>query len=177
MESKELDEYLEKTFANVNSWVNFAEAKNAANIALVVAAIAGIFSFGNMNIVLYIICILFVFSGMASLIAFIPRLGQIIQKKGLFEKLKRKKKLKKNKEDNLLFFEVIKEFSGKEYIEQIKKVYFKNAGIKVSRYQEDLAKEIVYNSDVASRKYKCFRVAAWFDLIAFIFLALALIVA
>ena len=30
MDRKDLDELLEKNFSNVNSWLNFAEAKNAA---------------------------------------------------------------------------------------------------------------------------------------------------
>ncbi len=62
MENKELDELLDKVFSNVNSWLNFAEAKNAANIALVVACIAAIFSLDSMNVLLYVICILFTFS-------------------------------------------------------------------------------------------------------------------
>ena len=37
MDRKDLDELLEKNFSNVNSWLNFAEAKNAANIAFVIA--------------------------------------------------------------------------------------------------------------------------------------------
>lgn len=43
MDRKDLDELLEKNFSNVNSWLNFAEAKNAANIAFVIACIAAIF--------------------------------------------------------------------------------------------------------------------------------------
>ena len=31
-DNKVLDELLEKNFTNVNIWLNFAEAKNAANI-------------------------------------------------------------------------------------------------------------------------------------------------
>ena len=54
MDNKGLDELLEKNFSNVNSWLNFAEAKNAANIAFVVACIAAIFSLEDMNVLLYI---------------------------------------------------------------------------------------------------------------------------
>lgn len=49
MENKELDELLEKIFSNVNSWLNFAEAKNAANVGFVVACLAAIFSLEDMN--------------------------------------------------------------------------------------------------------------------------------
>lgn len=178
MENKEMDELLEKVFSNVNSWLNFAEAKNAANIALVVAGIAGIFSLGCMNVILYIICILLTCSGIASLVAFIPRLGQTVLKKALnFRKNRSKKNTSQNEEENLLFFEVIKEFSGTEYAERIKSVYLQNSNERLTKYQVDLAKEIVYNSDVASCKYRCFKIAAYFDLVAFIILAIALIIA
>ena len=56
MENKELDELLEKIFSNVNSWLNFAEAKNAANVGFVVACLAAIFSLEDMNALLYTIC-------------------------------------------------------------------------------------------------------------------------
>ena len=75
MNNKELDELLEKNFSNVNSWLNFAEAKNAANIAFVVACIAAIFSLEDKNVLLYIICIILIISGICSLVFFLPRLG------------------------------------------------------------------------------------------------------
>lgn len=62
MDNKELDELLEKIFSNVNSWLNFAEAKNAANVGFVVACLAAIFSLEDvnallLNALLYTICI------------------------------------------------------------------------------------------------------------------------
>ena len=75
---------LEKHFSNVNLWLNFAEAKNAANIAFVVASIAALFNFKDMNILLYIVCAFFVVSGICSLISFVPRLENKESKQGLF---------------------------------------------------------------------------------------------
>ena len=178
MENKELDELLDKVFSNVNSWLNFAETKNAANIALVVACIAAIFSLDSMNVLLYVICILFTFSGICSLISFLPRLGQKIVRK--FPKLEEKiikKKVRKDENDNLLFFEAIKKYSGNEYAKQVSKLYFKTSKKDFSKYQLDLADEIVYNSDIASRKYKFFKVAAYLDVVAFMLLAVCFIIA
>lgn len=126
MDNKELDELLEKIFSNVNSWLNFAEAKNAANVGFVVACLAAIFSLEDvnallLNALLYTICIFLVISGMFSLISFLPKLGnKVIRKIPLFSKDKKRIK----DEDNLIFFENIKEYSGEVYIKQVCKMYF-----------------------------------------------------
>lgn len=80
MDRKDVDELLEKSFSNVNSWLNFAEAKNAANIVFVIACITAIFSLRNMNIILYTVCIFLIISGISSLISFLPRLGDKMRK-------------------------------------------------------------------------------------------------
>ena len=137
MDRKDLDELLEKNFSNVNSWLNFAEAKNAANIAFVIACIAAIFSLQNMNIILYIVCIFLIASGIGSLISFLPRLGNKVNK-NCFTLFKKKKKAK---------------------------------------YQMDLSDEIVYNSDIVSRKYKFFKMAVYLDIMALLLLAVSIILA
>lgn len=97
MDNKELDELLEKIFSNVNSWLNFAEAKNAANVGFVVACLAAIFSLEDvnallLNALLYTICIFLVISGMFSLISFLPKLGnKVIRKIPLFSKDKKRR--------------------------------------------------------------------------------------
>lgn len=65
-----MDEYLEKNFANVNMWLHFAEAKNAANIALAMAAVVGLLGLDEKNVLIYFICIIFCCSGGASLVSF-----------------------------------------------------------------------------------------------------------
>jgi hypothetical protein len=148
--NKELDELLEKNFSNVNSWLNFAEAKNAANIALVVACIAAIFSLDDMNVLLYIICVVFIISGICSLLSFFPRMGN--------ERIRKKLKIFKIVKDkepqnaNLLFFENIKGYAGNDYIKRICDLYFKEKKYNPTKYQLDLSDEIVYNSGIASCK-------------------------
>lgn len=172
MDNKELDELLEKNFSNVNSWLNFAEAKNAANIAFVVACIAAIFSLGDMNILLYIICIFLIISGICSLFSFHPRRGNKVVKKGpsIFKNKKRK-----TQKDNLILFENIKEYSGDSYVKQVCKMYFGETKHKPTKYQLDLSYEIVYNSDIVSRKYKFFSFAVYLDIVAFFLLVFFII--
>lgn len=174
MENKDLDELLEKNFSNVNSWLNFAEAKNAANIAFVVACIAAIFDLQDVNGILYILCISFIISGIISLISFLPRLENKVDRK-TFSFLKNEKR--KAKEDNLIFFENIKLYSGDTYIQQICKTYFSENEYNPTKYQLDLSDEIVYNSNIASRKYKLFKIAVDLDIIAFLLLAISIILA
>lgn len=174
MENKELDELLEKNFSNVNSWLNFAEAKNAANIAFVVACIAAIFSLEDMNVLLYILCLFLIISGMCSLVSFLPRLGNKVARKNLSIFKNRKRKAK---EDNLIFFENIKEYSGDTYIKQVCKMYFDENKYNPTKYQLDLSDEIVYNSDIVSRKYKFFKVAVYLDIVAFLLLAFSIVLA
>lgn len=174
MDRKDLDELLEKSFSNVNSWLNFAEAKNAANIAFVIACIAAIFSLQKMNIILYIVCIFLIASGIGSLISFLPRLGDKVRKNCFV--FFRNKKLRANG-DNLLFFENIKEYSGDAYIKQVSKAYFGENKYNPTKYQIDLSNEIVYNSDIVSRKYKFFKMAVCLDIIAFFLLAVSVILA
>lgn len=174
MDRKCLDELLEKSFSNVNSWLNFAEAKNAANVAFVSACIAAIFSLQNMNVILYVVCAFFIASGICSLISFLPRLENKVSKNcPIF--LKNKKR--KSNVDNLIFFENIKEYSGYEYIEKVSKEYFGENKYIPTRYQIDLSDEIVYNSDIVSRKYSFFKMAVYLDIIAFLVLAVFIILA
>lgn len=167
MGNRELDEYLEKIFANINTWLNFAEAKNAANLALIIAFIAGVFSFGSIKVMQCVIGVVCVLSGLLSLIAFIPKLGKKIAKWYIN---KRKKKNRKKQEENLLFFEDIKNYSGSEYAKKISKVYLQKREITLSKYQLDLADEIVYNADIASQKYMFFKWAVFLDIVAFLIL-------
>lgn len=174
MENKELDELLEKNFSNVNSWLNFAEAKNAANIAFVAACIAAIFSLDDMNVLLYILCLFLIISGMCSLVSFLPRLGNKVASK-IPSNFKNRKR--KTKEDNLIFFENIKEYSGDTYLKQVCKLYFDENKYNPTKYQLDLSDEIVYNSDIVSRKYKLFKVAVYLDIVAFLLLAFSIVLA
>ena len=174
MKNEKLDELLNQIFSNINSWLNFAEAKNAANIALVIACLTAIFSLNSMNVLLYFISILFLISGISSLCSLFPNLESYLEKK--FSIIK-KKRQKTDLEDNLLFFEKIKNYTGIEYVKQVTKLYLQDNKEVFSKYQLDLADEIVYNAEIADFKYRCFRIAVKIDIGAFVFLILGIIVA
>lgn len=162
-EQNNVNELLEKVFENINSWLNFAEAKNAANIALVVAMIAAIFS---LDTNWWIVCILvvFVMSGILSLITFIPKMGTVFMNKN-----------KKKQNPNLLYFGDIYVYSGDEYLFLVYKEYIKKGKLKYDKYEKDLADEIVYNSAVAMMKYTYFKFAVKLDIVAFVVLVVEIL--
>ena len=169
MKQKDLNELLEKNFANVNSWLNFAEAKNAVNLSLVIASVAAILSMDARNILLNVICILFCISAICSIWSFFPKLGEKLQ--CFF------KEQAIQDADNLLFFEDIKKYTEDEYVKKVNKNYFNKESESVGKYQLDIANEIVYNAKVASYKYKMFKVAVCIDVVAFIMFILNFIIA
>ena len=107
------------------------------------------------------------------MISFLPRLGNKVNK-NCFTLFKKKKKAN---EDNLIFFQNIKEYSGGAYIEQVSKEYFGENKYNPTKYQMDLSDEIVYNSDIVSRKYKFFKMAVYLDIMALLLLAVSIILA
>lgn len=54
-------------------------------------------------------------------------------------------------------------------------MYFNKDEYTPTKYQLDLSDEIVYNSNVASCKYKLFKKAIYLDIIAFLILACSII--
>ena len=108
------------------------------------------------------------------MVSFLPRLGNKVVKtiSIIFKNKKRKAK-----GDNLIFFENIKEYEGDTYIKQVCKIYFGENKFNPTKYQLDLSDEIVYNSDIASRKYKFFKLAVYLDIVAFLILAFSIVLA
>ena len=119
-------------------------------------------------------CIFLIISAICSLISFFPRLGDKVGNNCL---IFLKNKNKREPEDNLLYFGNIKEYSGDTYIKQVSRVYFGENKYNPTKYQMDLSKEIVFNSDIVSRKYKLFTIALYLDIIAFSLLAVSIIIA
>lgn len=161
--SKEITELLEKTFSNVNTWLHFAEAKNAANIAFVVACIS-VIDIEKINAFSCFIMILLIISGIISMISFWPNVGSI---------WKPDNKLKNRQDINLVLFSHIEVYSGKEYLDKVYERYFPKMEKQNNKYHLDVADEIVYNSHITTCKYCCFKGAAIVDIFAlFLFIIL-----
>lgn len=168
--SEQVTEKLDKVFTNVNSWLVFAEAKNASLLALNGAGIYGLVSVllngdynGGKYLTLYLwVAVVFLCLGIVvALLSFSPVISVFDGKKKL---------LSQNKDNlNLLFYgDLVKYDCAIEYIVDIYKHYFKadideNA---VKKIHLDYADEILINSRITVKKYTLFKYALLMDLSA-----------
>ena len=157
--NEKINNLLEKVFANVNSWLNFGEAKNAANIALVVACIAALSGFENKCCLVHLCMFLIVISGIISLVSFYPKTSKNDDKNN---------NATFDENYDLLLYSDIGKCSTNKYMEQICKLYLEYDKKDFNRYQIDLSNEIISNAKIANWKFKLFKWAVSFDIIAFI---------
>ena len=106
----------------------------------------------SIYMIIFFILIMFGFivSTIPAVISFIPLLEKAHKKTGDCEE-----------DDNLLFFRDIAKYTYKEYLNALIEKYFDGETdiIKINGLELDYAKEITYNSFVASRKYYYFSLA------------------
>ncbi|MDT5267964.1 MAG: hypothetical protein QOH49_150 [Acidobacteriota bacterium] len=157
-----MEERLKGIFANVNEWLKFAEAKNAAIIAADAAA-----SFGALTLVLskdnlpafWLYIYLHSFTFFVALSAIVALLSVIPKTKVLLNKPKEERQAN----DNLLFYGHIAKYTPEEYLTELRKRYEehepKNSGLEF-----DYAQQITINSQITLRKYDFFRYASWLAL-------------
>lgn len=169
-------EILKDIFENVNKWLHFAEAKNAALIGL-----NGVFLFksidflrlsNNQCIGLPLLSTLLFLAGIfISLFSFLPNVAKI-------KEIKIDVDNEDNKNNILIFFSDIKDYKdSKQFLVDIHKFYFNNNIDKdlLNKIELDYAKEIHINSLIASKKYKLFKWSLKLNLVAIFILFFSII--
>ncbi|MBP2143386.1 Ca2+/Na+ antiporter [Methanococcus voltae] len=139
-----MEQKLEKIFENVNRWLSFAEAKNAAIVAFDGVAIFGLLrltpeTFSENPLFKYVfgfVVLMLLISLFISLCSFIAKSENI------------------SETDNLLFYDHICKYNSETYLNAIFKKYNENQ--EPSEYEKELAQQIVINSKIAGEKYKKF---------------------
>ena len=168
-----LYDFLDKQLDKVISWLNYAEAKLAAIIALNIAIFAAVTSIESLNLLLKIAVDFFI--GVSFVIGLI----------GLFPKSKTSKFQNQSPNKNLLFYKYIACMSdGNEYINKIQKSYnFESADInhmikgeKYSQIELDCATEIVENSNIIVRKNRLFSATVFLDIISLVIFCISVFV-
>ncbi|MHB9094585.1 MAG: Pycsar system effector family protein [Eubacteriales bacterium] len=171
---------LAEVFANVNSWLTFAEAKNAALVALNGAGILGLIGLltnsdynGGRPLTLYLwICVIFLALGLiVALLSFSPFTLPFNGKKRLL--------INVGENINLLFYgDLVKYDLSQNYLAHIYKHYY-NSDIReedLSKIELDYGDEILTNAKITVKKYKYFKLALFFTLSAIISVVLTLLV-
>ncbi len=168
---KEMVGVLEKIFSNINSWLTFAEAKNAAIIAFNIAAIAAFFSGADIlgkTLVFYLINVTMVVAAGLALIAFIPNMSNNKKTTDVIEE-----------QDNLLLYSHIAKYTKEKYLIALYKKYFNSIKQEsdLSKIELDYADEITYNAEITVNKYKWFRRALYVDFFGILEILILIILA
>jgi hypothetical protein len=158
-----VEEKLRYILTTINEWLKFAEAKNGALLAADIAILFGVFGLLSEptipKVVIYLAIFLVIASAISSLISFIPQLkiSQFIYKK------------RTEKETSLIFYGHIAKDEPQSYI----KALYSESGaepVAITPIELDYAQQIIINSRIAVRKYRCFNVGLWLTVLSLLLL-------
>lgn len=165
------EEHLEKQLERVNSWLSFAEAKNAGLIAVNIAMLTVIIGlFKEIPLFCVVAGIITLISCALCLVSFMPNLSSEVLSR-------RKQKYDPKKEYNLIYYKDIDEIGNvKTYVELINEKYYEGKA-NVSNKAKDFAVEVMVNSQITINKYMWFGYALRVDLLSIACVVILLIVA
>jgi hypothetical protein len=161
-----MEEKLRYILTTVNEWLKFAEAKNGALLVADTAILFGIFAVLNrpavQRVFIYLAVILVIISAISSLVSFIPQLK-------VFSFTSKKRTGKKA---SLVFYGHIAEYDPQSYIEALHAESGTESAV-IAPMEVDYAQQIIINSRIAVRKYRCFNVGLYLTVLALLFLLAA----
>jgi hypothetical protein len=160
-----MEDRLRFIYSDVNSWLNFAEAKNAAllaaNAALVFSALGlidgKVFIFRWAEYYFYSFVLLSSLSGLLCLISFLPQI----------EIPRIRARSPSHARNNLLFYGDICDYDPPTYLKALCAQSDKPLD-SIEPFEENLAESIVVNSRISMRKYRLFRTAVWTNITALV---------
>lgn len=184
-----MEDKIKYIFENTNNWLNFAEAKNAALLAFNVAVITAITSSElltkSSETLVFAVSAILIISSIMSMISFIPKTNNSVSQKvynltiGIVDEIINRI-FKESNNENLVFYGYISTFECSqtdEYLAKLKDSYFPNKDIEITKFEKDLAEEIIINSRITQRKYNYFKAAIYILVIGMILLLLSIIYA
>lgn len=168
---------LESIFANVNSWLTYAEAKNGALLGLNIAVICAIFALeGPIQLWNATLIVILLVATVISMFSFCPNLKSANDQQAANN---RAQSSNGARAENLLFYgDIAKIESPGKYLKKLFDIYYDNLDIgQASQIEKDYVEEIWINSRITVRKYHNFRLALMLDLLACAISLIFLIVA
>lgn len=151
-------------YDRISEWLRFAEIKNGALLAFVSAVVGFIFAQGdnltldlNPAIVLYVV-ILLLFLLSAIIVCLLSMLPQLT----ILDKVA----FKRGAPKSAIFFETIhRNFKRPgDYVDFLRHSSGEERGGRVTKFELDLAMQILQLSTIARRKFLFFRIAVWLTL-------------
>jgi hypothetical protein len=159
----QMEKRLRYVLSLVNGWLEFAEKKNAALLAADSAAVFGVLACLDRATSLHVGILLCLYLGLAllglaatcCLISFIPQ----------FQIPWLAARRKTSRDDNLVFYADIANYDPASFLQAL----YEHSGIeeiKDDALMSDYAEQIITNSRIAERKYRCFNTAIWLTVAA-----------
>lgn len=152
---------LNKILSNVNDWLKFAEAKNAALVAFNCAAVAGImqaYPTDKPELMIFkgIMIALFAISICVSIYTFLPVLSRTFN----YQKYDETKFEAEKEKLNCYFFSHHSKINCKQLLSLL---HFKTSAQNpvVTNIEMDIADQIINNAEIAMSKFKLFSFAAY----------------
>lgn len=148
-------ELLQKIFDDTNTWLHFAEAKNAALIAFNIALITAITSFDILEAVLPLTILIIaglIVSTLSSIWSFKP-INTMLKKPAL-----------KDMNTNLLHFAYIASLEPDEYLLKLYSTYWGVSDIAseaLPQIEKAYSSQIIENARITLRKQKCFTIGLY----------------
>ena len=162
-------------FSNVDDWLKFAEAKNAALIVFNGASIFGAATFIATvmaqtqytipQIILDYLYLFIIFNGLGLATALYSFWPQTEVDNVLGKKIKNLSFKKPESRNNVLFYGHIKDYTPESYLAKLRESCNKEVG-ECSGLELDYATQIVINSRITYRKYYYFKAALVFTMLA-----------
>ncbi|MCM1257859.1 MAG: DUF5706 domain-containing protein [Roseburia sp.] len=166
---QEQRDFLNKSLDSMNYWLQFAETKNAAMIAFVVAMLAVIYGGEVINhlVLKIVITIIYVISLLLSVISFYPKYKKDVWAcDGTYEV-----------NDNLLFWKDISKYSVNDYLKAVSGKLFQDENERFDLFQRMYAEEMITNARIAKAKYLLFEAATKFVALATVLLPVFIVIA
>jgi len=156
-----MEDRLWRIFENINSWLHYAERKNALILTFIGVQITLIKIFID-TLDGWLIIASLVFLGLCFLLAVFSFFPRTRISKWCFDFMVSPSD-DAGENDNLLFYGHIAKYTVREYIAKMER--YLNGAIHGSRNLEDLCSQIVVNSQIASAKFNFFKVTVWLMMI------------
>lgn len=178
----ELSTKLLTIFQNVNDWLRFAEAKNAALLAFSGTAMTAILTVlitaqGLPNSLRIGLLISTIFLNSCTLLCALSFLPKTNLERLLWIRDKPYRKLKPTITDNLYYFGDLQKYSSAELLEALNKQYVNNSAIlPYGKESNDIAIQIIINSSIASMKFYLFTYALYFLIISIVTVPITMLI-
>ncbi len=158
-----MDDKLWRIFENVNSWLKYAENKNAYILAFIGAQLT-LLSLLKFQITEWIM-VSFIFLGLCFLVCILSFYPKTIISRWLYDLASSNKA--PHDDDNLLFYGDITKYSVNQYIEVMQK--YLDCKIKGNKYLQDICGQIVVNSNIANAKFNMYKMSFWLMILGQLF--------